>query len=228
MSDSWLREGRRRKGWTQAQAARRLGVSQTYFSLLESGRRPLSHPLARKAQREFDVPATALPVESRLTVKTPDPDDLAKALAALGYPGFAYLKSGRRTNPAQLLLTALSASDLEVRLAEGLPWVVWQHPDLNWEWLLPQAKLHDLQNRLGFVVALARAVADRHQDELAVKALSQVEARLEPSRLVREDTLCRESMTQAERRWLRTRRPPMAEHWNLLTDLRPEHLAYAS
>ena len=62
------------------------------------------------------------------TVKTPDPDDLAKALAALGYPGFAYLKSGRRTNPAQLLLTALSASDLEVRLAEGLPWVVWQHP----------------------------------------------------------------------------------------------------
>jgi hypothetical protein len=35
-------------------------------------------------------------------------------------------------------------------------------------------------------------------------------------------------MTDAERRWLRQHRPPQAEHWNLLTDLRPEHLPYAA
>jgi hypothetical protein len=35
-------------------------------------------------------------------------------------------------------------------------------------------------------------------------------------------------MTDAERRWLRQQRPPQAEHWNLLTDLRPEHLPYAA
>ena len=174
------------------------------------------------------MPATALPVESRSTAKAPTADDVAGALAALGYPGFTHLKPGRRMNPAELLLTALSASDLEVRLAEALPWLVWQHPTLNWEWLLAQAKLHDLQNRLGFVVALAKAVADRHQDGRAVEALTQVEAQLEPSRLVREDTLARESMTQAERRWVRTHRPPTAEHWNLLTGLTAEHLAYAS
>jgi transcriptional regulator with XRE-family HTH domain len=228
MTSSWLREGRLEKGWTQAQAAKRLGVSQTYLSLLESGRRPLSRPLARKAQREFDVPATALPVASRSLVKTVPLDELAGALAALGYPGFTHLKRGRRMNPAELLLAALSASDLEPRLAEALPWVVWKHSDLNWDWLLAQARLRDLQNRVGFVVALAKAVADRHHDADALKALDHVEAALEPSRLAREDTLARASMTQAERRWLRTNRPPLAAHWNLLTALTPDHLSYAS
>jgi hypothetical protein len=45
---------------------------------------------------------------------------------------------------------------------------------------------------------------------------------------MREDTLCHESMTEAERRWLRERRPEEARHWNLLTGLVPEHLSYAS
>ncbi len=77
-------------------------------------------------------------------------------------------------NPADLLLTALMSADLEPRLAEALPWAVWQHPHLNWMWLVAQAKRHDLQNRLGFVVALTRAVAGRHQDAPAVAALSGV------------------------------------------------------
>jgi hypothetical protein len=38
------------------------------------------------------------------------------------------------------------------------------------------------------------------------------------------DTLCRESMTRAERAWLREHRPKSAEHWNLLTDLTVEQL----
>jgi hypothetical protein len=131
-------------------------------------------------------------------------------------------------NPADLLLTALMSAELEPRLAEALPWVVWQHPHLDWTWLVSQAKLHDLQNRLGFVVALARAVAECHQDSPAVAALSEVEAQLERSRLVREDTLGRESMTEAERRWLRSHRPAAARHWHVLTGLVPEHLEYAS
>ncbi len=228
MTSSWLREGRQEKGWTQAQAAKRLGVSQTYLSLLESGRRPLSRPLARKAQREFEVPATALPVASPSSVKTASADELAGALAALGYPGFTHVKRGRLMNPAELLFAVLSASDMEPRLAEALPWVVWKHADLNWDWLLAQARLRDLQNRVGFVVALAKAVADRHHDVEAFKTLDRVEGALEPSRLAREDTLARESMTQAERRWLRTHRPPLAAHWNLLTGLTADHLSYAS
>ena len=227
MHRPWLREARRRKGWTQREAATRLGVSQTYLSLVENGRRALSKPLARKVQRDFEVPATELPVES--THASPNnPQAVANALAALGYPGFTHLRRGRRVNPAQLLLTALRMPDLEPRLAEALPWVAWQHPTLNWQWLLAQARLHDLQNRLGFIVALARQVAERHGQSDTAAALGAVERQLEPSRLVREDTLCHESMTHAERRWLRQRRPAAAQHWNLLTGLVPEHLSYAS
>ena len=118
--------------------------------------------------------------------------------------------------------------DLEPRLSEALPWVAWRYPDLDWEWLVRKAKLHDLQNRLGFVVALARQVAERKGQAATAEALAAAEQRLEPSRLVREDTLCRESMTQAERRWLRDRRSAQAQHWNLLTGLVPEHLSYAA
>jgi hypothetical protein len=35
-------------------------------------------------------------------------------------------------------------------------------------------------------------------------------------------------MTQTERAWLREHRSPAAAHWNLLTDMKEEHLAYAS
>ena len=41
-----------------------------------------------------------------------------------------------------------------------------------------------------------------------------------------EDTLCHDSMTSAERRWLHDNRTPEARHWNLLTDLNVDHLSY--
>jgi hypothetical protein len=39
---------------------------------------------------------------------------------------------------------------------------------------------------------------------------------------------CHDSMTQAERKWLRSHRLQEARHWNLLTDLDVRNLAYAS
>ena len=226
MHGHWLREAREGKGWTQKRAAARLGVSQTYLSLLENDRRAVSKRLAKKLQRDFVIPATALPVES--TPKATDAQALANALGALGYPGFTHFRRGRRVNPAQLLLAALRTPDLEPRLSEALPWVVWRYADLNWRWLVARVKLHDLQNRLGFVVALAREVAEQARDSATAATLAVVERQLEHSRLVREDTLCRDSMTQAERRWLRERRPAQAQHWNLLTSLVPEHLSSVS
>src|SRR5438876_636165 len=105
MDGTWLREQREQKGWTQEQAAARLGVSQTYLSLLENGRRPVSQRLARKLERKFAVPPTVLPVTAR---KAPeDGQSLVEGLAALGYPGFTHFKSGRPVNPAQLLFAAL-------------------------------------------------------------------------------------------------------------------------
>jgi transcriptional regulator with XRE-family HTH domain len=226
MAMSWLKVMRRQKGWTQQETARKLGVSQPYLSLLEHGHRPLTKGLLSKLQRHFDVPATALPVEA------PKPNvgaqQVAEALGALGYPGFAYLKRGVRWHPAQVLLTALQQSNLEARLAEALPWVVLHYPNLNWDWLLERARVKDVQNRLGFVVTLTRQLAERHSDHATAVRLSGLEQQLERARLVKEDTLGRESMTVAERRWLYDQRPPEARHWNLLTDLVPEHLPYAS
>jgi transcriptional regulator with XRE-family HTH domain len=226
MATSWLKAVRRHKGWTQREAAQKLGVSQPYMSLLEQGRRPLTKRLLSKLQRHFDVPATELPVE--MPRRNVSAQQLAEALGALGYPGFVYLKCGTRWHPAQVLLTALQQPNLESRLAEALPWVVLHYPNLNWDWLLERAKVRDVQNRLGFVVTLTRQLAERNGDHATAVELSGLEQQLDRARLVKEDTLGRESMTVAERRWLRDQRPPEARHWNLLTDLVPEHLPYAS
>jgi transcriptional regulator with XRE-family HTH domain len=226
MNGAWLREQRKRKRWTQERAAARLGVSQTYLSLLENGRRPVSDRLAERLERKFAVPPTVLPVATKSGLD--NPQSLVEGLAALGYPGFTHFNPGCRVNPAQFLLDALRMHDLEPRLGEALPWVAWRYSDLDWDWLVREAKLHDLQNRLGFVVGLAKQVAERKEQPATAEALAAVERRLEPSRLAREDTLCHDSMTQAERRWLRERRSTQAQHWNLLTSLVPDHLSYAA
>jgi hypothetical protein len=128
-----------------------------------------------------------------------------------------------------VVLEAILQKDLEVRLAEALPWVLWTYPDLDWPWLIRHAKLQDVQNRLGFLVALAKELAaDREGFHAAFTQLSAVEGQLERARLARVDTLCRDSMPAAERRWLDTNRSPLARHWNLLTGFTAEQLSYAT
>jgi hypothetical protein len=133
-----------------------------------------------------------------------------------------------KANPAAVVLEALLKKDLEARLAEALPWVLLKYPDLDWPWLVRHTKLQDAQNRLGFLVALAKNLAaSREQFQPALVQLTAAEQHLEQARLARDDTLCRESMPAAERHWLETNRSPLARHWNLLTGLTIEQLAYA-
>jgi hypothetical protein len=157
-----------------------------------------------------------------------DPTLLAKELAGLGYEPLAYLGHHADANPAEVLLAALRQGNLESRLTEALPWVVLRYPDLNWNWLLERAKVHDVQNRLGYVVAMARQLAEGSQDRTAANRLVQLEQSLGRSRLAEEGTLCHDSMTEAERRWLRAHRHEGAVAWNLLTDLKAEDLPYAA
>jgi transcriptional regulator with XRE-family HTH domain len=226
MTGEQLRRARERKGWSQGRAAPRLGLSQPYLSLLETGRRRVPGNLARKATAVYGLSAAALPMGvASGGLVPPVAEKLASELAALGYPGLAYLKRRRRQkNPAEILLSALSAGDLESRLVEVLPSVVWKFPELDWGWLAGAAKLHDLQNRLGFVTGVARRLAEKFGERDKAALLGQREAELERSRLAREDTLCHDSLTRAERRWLRRYRPAEAKHWGLLTDLSPKHL----
>ena len=228
MTGTDLRAGREQKGWTQEQAALKLGVSQPYLSLLEKGTRRVPEKLARKAATLYGLSAAKLPMKtSGHNVQAKNDDALASDLAALGYPGLSYLKYRRKRNPAEVMLSALSANNLDSRLAEALPWVLLKHPDLNWDWLVRAAKVNDLQNKLGFVTSVARRLAEKLGNHETVSLLREQESTLERSRLVREETLCHDSLTQSERRWLRSNRSDEAKHWNLLTDLSPEHLSNA-
>ena len=68
----------------------------------------------------------------------------------------------------------------------------------------------------------------RGGDERKARSLADLEAHLDRSRLAREDTLCRASLPQPERRWLAEHRPEAARHWNLLTDWTADALRYAA
>jgi transcriptional regulator with XRE-family HTH domain len=228
-----LREARRKKKWTQRQAAVALDVTQAYLSMLEKGRRPVSEHLVGKVLKVLSLPPTAVPLGFRESGNAVSPRrrDFAAELGALGYSGFSYLRFSYRRrprNPAEVLLEALGESDLDSRVAEGLPWLVLRYADMDWNWLTDNAKLRDLQNRLGFAVSLASDAAETKNDFETVAALRSRLAVLEKARLAREDTFCHESMTLAEKAWLRQNRSAKAAHWNLLSDMRVEQLEYAN
>lgn len=219
MNSEPLRQARLRRGWTQQKAADRLGVTQAYFSMLENGGRKPSSMLARKLMRVYGVSPTVLPV-SRVPEKVSS-EFLARELAALGYPGFAHLRRGsKKMNPADYLLAAVAQPNLEARVAEGLPWLVAQYPEMDFVWLTSQARMKNLQNRLGFTVTLAKLASHN-------AALEAPEQLLAESKLAKEDSFCR-VLNEAERRWLRENRSEQAAQWNLLSDLRPDTLRYVA
>lgn len=230
MTGSELRNARKRRRWTQSHAAKRLGVSQPYLALLESGGRKAPPRIAQAAVRVLKLRPTSLPLRPELP---PDVGEtrLAKQLASLGYPGFAYMRAAWKRNPAEVLLSALRRPNLDARLTEALPWVLLHYAsELDAAWLVQQARLHNLQNRLGYLVNVAKRVAEeRGEAESAThRALAALEGELEMSRLAVEDTLCQSMLSPTERNWLRETRPKEAAYWHLLTDLQPDHLQYAA
>lgn len=225
-----LKNARKHRGWTQQQAAKRLGMTQAYLSMLEGGRRALSRSAVRRVLRKLSVPPTAIPLPQSADRPVAPGDLVRDELAALGYPGFAYLRKHRTAsrNPAEVLFVALHEPDLDARVVEGLPWLVFKFEDLDWDWLVRNAKLNDRQNRLGFAATLARQLAQGTGDQRRASNLAEREIVLQKSLLAREDTFCHDSMTEAERRWLRAHRTPEARQWNLLSDLDAKHLTHAT
>ena len=220
-----LKAARLNTGWSQQEAAARLGVSQPYYSQMERGSRPLPARLVSRAVRKLHLAPTALPMPSLATQFVPvAPDELASALASLGYEGFAHLsKRAKAYNPAYLVVGSLVHPDLEVRIVEALPWILSTFHDLDWIWLIAQCRLLNVQNRLGYLVVLARQLGNSTADV----NLENAQFHLEESRLVAEGTLCRESMPTAERDWVRRHRSSEASHWSMLTKLTADQLSYA-
>jgi hypothetical protein len=196
--------------------------------LLEQGKRPFTPRLAAKAVKMLRLDASALPLSGTL----PDPSQLPHQLGSLGYPGYSYLHASKRANPYEVLLAALEQAHLETRVAEALPWLLFRYAATNQDnekWLLDKVRLRNLTNRLGFVVTLARELAERTRNELPERynALLGMETVLRESRLDREDTLAQNSLSEVERKWLRHNRSEHARYWHLLTDWRVEQLQYA-
>jgi transcriptional regulator with XRE-family HTH domain len=210
----------------QVEAAQSLGVSQAYLSQLENGLRQASSDLAERAAALYNRP-TVMPLPGSGATDEVGPEDLQRDLAGLGYPGFAHVSAGQPQNPARVVLNAIGQKDLDERLVEALPWVMSKYTDLNWEYLRDQTKLRNAQNRLGYVVHLAKSVATS-SDASAMRTLSSWERDLEEARLASEGTLCRDSMPQREREWLKDHRSPTAAHWNLLTGLTADQLPYTA
>jgi hypothetical protein len=155
---------------------------------------------------------------------------LCDALGSLGYPRFRNVLEDAEEeiqhDPAVVLLAALSCDHVDERVVEALPWVVISFDNLDWEWIIREARRRHAQNRLGYIVCLALRVAAGAAGSIEQLArLSSLEERLFEYRLDKEDTLCRK-VPDAERKWLRDSRPTEARQWNLLTDLRAKDLSY--
>ena len=152
MTGAQVRAVRERLGLTQQQAARRWRLSQAYVSLVEHGKRPAPDRLAALLARTEPRMATGLPLEAAV----PAAEDLTRRLGALGYPEFTYLADPRDlANPAAVVLATLKMPVVPARVTEALPWLLVTFADLDWGWLMDQAKLANVQNRLGYLLGLA-------------------------------------------------------------------------
>jgi transcriptional regulator with XRE-family HTH domain len=228
MKPSEFKSARLAKGWTQTQAATHLGMTQAYLNFLENGKRRLTPELVRRATSVYGLSPGVLPVADVFVPTEADDPRLAELLGKLGYPGFAYLRTrAPRKHPFEVLLTALAQKRLDARVAEALPWVALKYAQPD-SWLVENARKFNLQNRLGFVVSLARQAAEMRQEDARATELTQLENLLDDSRLAKEDSFYRPPRTESERDWLRKNRTEDAVHWNLLTDMRSQHLQYAS
>jgi transcriptional regulator with XRE-family HTH domain len=225
-----LKAERQKHGWGQVEAAGRLSVSQPYLAMLENGKRRLTPALARRVVAAYGLPPAELPLPAAFTpAERVDGQRLAEDLAKLDYPGFAYVRTRLKSrHPGEVLLTALAQETLEGRVAEALPWLLLRYWQMDFPWLVGEAKKLDLQNRLGFVVNLARQVSEQGAKRERTQALASLESSLESGRLAREDYFYRPPRNDRERQWLYKNRPEAARHWNLLSDLRREHLQYAT
>jgi len=231
MDGTTLRRFRELAGWTQVRLAARLGVTQAYLSLMESGGRPIPDRIAGAANRILNLPATTIPMPESGSLDAPVSGPwVEEALARLGYPGLARRKNrpgGKMKNPIELLLRALAVDDLDPRLAEALPWLLLHFDGCDLKLLATEAKMRDLQNRLGFAVALARQVAERNVAyRHRLPDLRQFEQTLERSRLAGEGGYGRGEPTRRGRDRVRRNRSAAATHWNVVTDLKSEDLPY--
>ena len=178
MKPQELRSARLNKGWTQTQAAAHLGMTQAYLNFLENGKRRLTSLLVRPVATVYGLRRRFSRLPTFSCSETED-QKLAEMLAKLGYPGFSYLRAHAvKKNPFEVLLTALAQKNLDARVAEALPWVAMKYVRAD-PWLLENARKFSLQNKLGFVVTMARRLAEKQNNDARSEELRRLENALD-------------------------------------------------
>lgn len=143
---------------------------------------------------------------------------LEKGLGALRYPGFAYMNTDHpHVEPEDVLFSALVRPDFEARVAEALPWLVYNYADhMDWDSLTKALVKRGRQNRLGFVVELANELAANRQDVMREEFLHRLMVKLQQKKLDKEMTLCMDSVLEFAKK---RRRSKEASHWNIWSTL---------
>lgn len=215
------------RNWEQLETAERLKVSQPYLSLIEAGKRPVTEKLARRAIHLFKLSPTALPVRDVSELQTKKSENLlASQLAGIGYVRFSHLRKSKKVNPAEILISALKLDDLESRIVEALPWLIYRFSEMDWLKIIKAAKISDAQNRLGYLVNLVFEKSKNDKDKIKQNLFNELLSILASSRLLREDSFKRQTLTESEKTWLKQNRPKNAKYWRVLTNLTVEHLTF--
>jgi hypothetical protein len=154
---------------------------------------------------------------------------LKDALGGLGYPGFLSLFSEIEAeeghDPAVVLMAALVCDHLDEQVLEALPWLVLRYENLDWPWLLAEARRRAVQNRLGFVVSIALRAAAGSLGMERLTRLAAIEEELFACRLSRQETRWLR-VAPAKRQALSARRSEEAAQWGVLSSLRPDELRF--
>ena len=167
-----------------------------------------------------------------------DEDYLERALAVLGYPGFAYLVRYLKSktdkdafDPTELIRWAIAQNVLNTRVTEALPWLIAAYAaQVNWNQLIGSAQQQGTQNRLGYLACLALQLVELKQSlsrPEARRLLREVISRLHKIRQFQEQTLMNDQIGPAMRRWVSENRPSEAARWHILTTITTDDLQHA-
>jgi hypothetical protein len=154
---------------------------------------------------------------------------LKDALGALGYPGFlslfSELEAEEGHDPAVVLMAALACDRLDDAVVEALPWLVLRYENLDWHWLLAEARRRGVQNRLGFVVSLAVRAAAGSLGMERLTRLAAIEEELFACRLPKQETRWLR-VPPARRQFVAARRSAEAAQWGVSSCLRPDEIRF--